>query len=251
MEIQEQAAVAVEPTSFMTRATNVFASPGELYDEVSSTPVKTTSWLLPYLLSILLGILSTIAIANNQSLRDQILGPQRQEIQKKVDEGKMTQEQMERASEFMESSTMFMTFGIGGSIVVGTVAIFGIPLVLWLISKGMMKAIVGYKKVLEVYGLATLIGLVGSIVTLLLMHILDNAHASLGGSLLVMSSYDRSNLAHNLLSSLNAFTLWQTAIVGLGLAKVSNKPTGPVIGLVFGLWILWTVATSLLGWGWR
>ena len=93
-----------------------------------------------------------------------------------------------------------------------------------------------------------MIGILGSIVTVLMMYALDSIHATPGGSLLLMGSFDPHNIGHNLLASLNVFTLWQTAVVGIGLAKISGKSNGVAMGTAFGLWALYTLATSLIGW---
>ncbi len=125
-------------SSFMTRASNVFMAPGELYTEVAATPVQTTSWVIPYILAIVVGILMTFALFSNQTLQDQIMQPQRDAIQKQVAEGKMTQEQADQAESFMKPG-MFLAFGIGGTIVIVTATLFFVPLVLLLASKVILQ----------------------------------------------------------------------------------------------------------------
>jgi hypothetical protein len=243
----EQQQTTVTPSSFMTRATGVFASPGEVFQEVASAPVQTSSWMLPYIFSLLITVVFTVALFNNPSLRQQILEPQQQKMQKQVDAGKMSQENYDKAVSMMESPAMFYAFGIIGSVIFVSAAIFGAPLVIWLAVKWVLKAAVPYKKMLEVYGLTIMVGLLGAIITLLLMHVFDNVHASLGGSLLVMNHYDQDNIGHNLLASLGVFGLWQTALVGMGISKVTGKSSGTGMGLAFGLFALWVIVSSALG----
>jgi hypothetical protein len=50
---------------------------------------------------------------------------------------------------------------------------------------------------------------------------------------------------------LNIFTLWESAVIGIGLAKLSGKSTGMSMGVVFGLWLIWVLISSSLGWGGR
>lgn len=252
--MEEQSSTLSQPasvSSFMARAAGVFTSPGEVFKEVATAPVQTSSWLLPFIFSLLVAVLFTYALFNNSSLRQQILEPQQQKMQKQVEEGKMTQEQFDRASTFMESPTMFFAFGVIGSVVFISLATFGAPLVIWLAVKLLLKSPVSYKKMLELYGLTCLIGILGAIITLLLMHLFDSVHASLGGSLLVMHGFDQDNMGHKLLASLGVFSLWQTALVGLGVASVSGKPVKTGMGLAFGLWAVWVILSSLLGWGVR
>ena len=56
------------PTSFGTRIMNVFSAPSELYAEVAAMPVQRSSWLVPYVLSMILVLFFTFALYNNESL---------------------------------------------------------------------------------------------------------------------------------------------------------------------------------------
>jgi hypothetical protein len=235
-------------SSFGARAMEVFTSPGDVFSEVASAPAQTSSWLLPYLITLLVAAVVTYSLSITPSLRQQILEPQQQQMQKAVDDGKMSQENYDRAVAGMESPGLFLAFGFGISLVFVSLAVFGAPLVLWLIVKLLLKSPASYGKMLEVYGLTSLIGVLGGIVTLLLMHVFDSVHASLGGSMLVMNNFDRNSLAHKLLASVGVFGLWQTALIGQGMAKVSGKPASTAMGIAFGLWAVWAIVASLLGW---
>lgn len=241
-----------EPSGFATRAANVFSSPTELFTEVGALPVQASSWALPLIISVIVTALVTFMIFNNATLRDQIQEQQRVEIQKMVDNGKLTQDQANQALERMGGGSVIeiVIATISGA-VVAAIIFFVIPLVLWLGAKFGLKFGGTYKKVLEVYGLASLIAVLGSIVAVLMMYSLNTMYATPGGSLLVMNNFDRHNIAHNLLASLNIFTLWMTAVTGIGLAKISGKSIGAGLIVVFLLWAVWTIIASLMGWGFR
>ena len=253
MEQELTSAVSAPASSFLTRATNVFMSPGELYAEVAQASPQTTSWLVPLVLSIIIALVITVSLYNNPTLRQQIYDMQEQGMKKAVAEGKMTQEQMDRASEAMESSGPVMFIAIGGvsSVVIMAVVFFGVSLLLWLAGKYMMAMPGGYKKMLEVFGLASLIGVLGAIVTILLMNVMNSFYASPSGALLVLDSFNHENKMHRLLTSLNIFTIWETALIGLGMSKVSGKSVGTGMGISFGLWGVWTILAVLFGWGIR
>lgn len=255
MEEMVQSAPPDQPqvTSFFTRLTNVFASPTELYSEVALAPVQTTSWLLPYLLSVVVAVLSVVVVASNPALKQEIIEQQQQEMQANVEKGKMTQEQADQYMDGIESAgpVIFIVFGSVFGIVALTAMFFGITAVLWLIAKFALKAAVGYKKMLEVYGLAALIGMLGSIITILMMNITGTMKTGLGGILLVGSEFDQRNFVHNLLASLNLPSIWMVAVLGIGLSKVSNKPTGVGMGVMVGLWLVWVLIASAMGWGMR
>ena len=254
MEQQEKTTMGTEsakPSSLGTRIMNVFSSPGELFIEVAGTPVQKSSWVVPYVLSLLLVLIFTYALFSNVSLRQQIYDMQIQGMQKAVEEGKMTQAQLDRVREGMESSGlgMFMLFGGVSQIVIGSAMFFGMALVLWLTTKFGLKATAGYRKLLEVTGLVSFIGLIGAVITLILMYAFDSLRATPSAALAILSSYDHENKLHHFLSSLNVFILWETSVVGIGLSKVSSKSTGVGLGVAFGLWALWTIVTIATGWG--
>jgi hypothetical protein len=240
----------VQVSSFMTRATNVFMSPGELYSEVASAPVQNSSWVIPYILLAIMGVLMTMAIFSNETLKDQIMKPQREAIQKQVAEGKMTQEQADAAESFMKPG-MFMAIGAAGAIGVVSVTMFLIPLVLLLAAKMILTYSGVYKKMLETYGLATLIGLLGALVSLLMMYSMDSMYAQPSGAFFIKDVFEPGNFGHNVLASMNIFSIWQTAVLGIGVSKISGSSTGKSMAVVFGLWILWVCVSSALGWGAR
>ena len=235
-------------SSFGARAMGVLTSPGDLFSEVASAPVQTSSWLLPYLITLLVAAVVTYSLSSTPSLRQQILEPQQQQMQKQLDEGKMTQQQFDQAVAMMESPVMFFVISFGISAIIVTVALFGIPLALWLTAKLALKSPASYQKMLEVYGLTSLVGALSAVITLLLWHVFDSVHASLGGSLLVMNNFDKENLGHELLASVTVFGLWETALLGQGMAKVSGKSASTGMGIAFGLLAVWVIVSSLLGW---
>ena len=250
MDTQQMSSpTAPEISSFVTRATNVFTAPSDLFTEVASAPAQRSSWLMPYIITMLVSALFTVTLFTNPTFRDQMFEQQRAEFQKKVEKGEMTQEQSERAQEFMQSSSMVMIFGVAGSVVVTSIMVFGAALVLWLVLKTMLKTNHKYGKALELYGLASLIGVLGVIVTIILIHLFDTIHASPGGVLLVLGSYNHDSFVHKLLASITVFGLWQTTVIGIGLAKLSGKPTADGMKISFVLWVLLVLIFAATGRG--
>lgn len=255
MEQEQPVSSNATPTvsSFVSRVTDVFTAPGDVYAEVAEAPVQTSSWVLPWVISLLLAIGFTYALYNNATLRQQIFEMQERGMKEKVAEGKMTQDQYDRFSEGMESSgpVMFMLFGAGSQIIFISVVVFGVTLVFWIVAKFGLKFTGSYTKMLEVYGLASVIGILGSIITLLMMNLFDSFYAGPSASMAMLGSFDATNKVHRLLASLNVFTLWQVAVLGIGTAKVSRKSVGAGMGIAFGLWAAWAILSSLMGWGMR
>ena len=174
---------------------------------------------------------------------------QQKEWKKNVESGRKTEEQVEQAREFMESSSIVTVVVSAGSAVVASIMVFGAALCLWLVMKIVFKAKHAYGKMLELYSLASLIGVVGAIVTLMLINLFDTIHVSAGGSMLLLGSFDKANLVHKLLSAITVFGIWQTAVIGIGLAKFSGSPTAKGMSISFVLWVLLVVVFAVTGWG--
>ncbi len=253
--MEETLPVSDQPqvSTFPTRATNVFAAPGELFAEVAAAPVQRSSWLVPFLVSLLLAVLFTYALYNNPALRQQIYEIQERAMKEQVAAGKMTSEQYEQITTGMESSgpVMFMIIGGTSATLILTAMFFGIPLLLWVIARFALKSGAGYMKFVELYGLTCLIGILGTVITLLTMTLFNSMYATPSAALFIVNSIDPARFTDRLLAGLNIFTIWEVALMGLGLAAVAAKPKGTGIGIVLGLWAAWTLLSSAMGWGMR
>ncbi len=241
----------MQVSPFAERVTEVFTSPDKLYTEVSISPVQNSSWIFPYIISLVLSVLFTIALFSNQSLRDQIMEPQLNQLHHRVEKGELTQEQADRAEEFMASSSIMLITSTIGTIVIVSISVFTVPLVFWLIVRFIFKSQTGYKKILEIYGLSAIIGILNTIVTLIMMHLFDSVYATPGLSLLIMSNFDYTNTLHKIIGSLNFITNWQTVIFGIGIAKASNKTNAVGVFLSLSLWLIYIIISSLTGIGIR
>jgi hypothetical protein len=235
------------PSSLFTRISNVLASPGEVFSELAIQPVQTSSWVIPLFLMIIIMVGSVVFMFSNATLRNQALEKQREAVQKMVEEGKVTQEQADRQTQMMESSSIVTVFAAGSALGMAVIIFFLIPFVLWICAKLFLHFGGGYLKIVEMYGLTAIVGFLGGIVTILMMNIFGTMYASPGGWLAIMQSYNPNNFVHNIISAINIFTIWQVTILGIGLAKISGKETGKGMGLAFGLYAVLVVV--IVGFG--
>lgn len=226
---------------------NVFSSPGEAFLGLRESESRATLWLIPLILLIVLASVSSTIMFTNETLKGQILESRDRAVQKQVDEGKMTQEQADQAKSQMENmGGMFIAIGIVGSIVVLSVMMFGAGLALWLVDKLALKSTAGYGKHLELYGISSWIGLFGGVVTLLMIVGLNTLYASPSAALAVYSSFDPMNTTHKILAAINIFSIWQAIVLGIGISKLSDKPSSTGIGVVMGLWVIWVLIEVFL-----
>lgn len=252
MQTNENFEVPSEQTSsLLTRITNVFASPGELFLELSQSKPQTSSWLIPLIISVLMAFFAIVAIQFNESLKFQIREIQIEKMQELVNQGRMTQEQADMATGRTDSSQSFIIFGSISAMIMTIIIFFLITLIFWLAAKFGLKFTGNYPKMLELYGLTTLITSLGTIITILLMYVMDSIRVSPSAAIFIYENFDTKNDFHILLSQLNLFTIWQMGILGYGLAKLSNKPTSAGLILSYSLWLIWVIASTFLGLGFR
>jgi hypothetical protein len=227
---------------------DIFASPSEVFQSLKNTAPSTALWLLPFIVTLLIVIVSVITLFTNETLKTEMKDIQSKSIQKMVDEKKLTQEDADKAEARTESmGGMMIAVGIIAGVIFMAAFYFGGALFLWLANKTILKSAVGYGKHLEMYGMASWIGVLGGIVTLLMMVGLGSMAATPSGALAFLGSFDPTNKLHMLFASLNIFSIWQTAVIGIGLSKLSDKKTGAGMGVAFALWIVWVALSILLG----
>lgn len=248
MENQEM--TPASSVSLGTRIMNVFASPAEAFEGIGSSGSKASFWVIPLVVTIIVGLVSTYVLFSSETLRSQVMEQQTKAMEKRVQEGKMTQEQFDQAQSGMEKmGGMMMGIGMIGVVIVVGVYFFGIALVLWLTGKFGLKAQAGYSAYLSLLGLASWIGVLGGIITMLMIVGLNSFYATPSAALAIYSSYDVTDTTHRILSKINLFTFWQTALVGIGLGKLAGKPAGVGIGVAFGLLAAWFAISIPLGLG--
>lgn len=235
--------------SFATRLTNLFASPAEAFAGLVGNPVKHSHWVLPMVISIALVIGVVALMFTNETFSQQIQDAQVVSMDKAVDEGRMTREQADMALERMEGGggSMFIIFGsIFGGIFVALFYVLG-ALFLWLGAKIVLKSPEPFGRHLEVYGLASWIGIVGTVITVVMMLALNSIYATPSAALAIYDSFDPANDAHKWMRAFDVFGAWQAVVAGFGISKVAGKDSTMGIAVAVVLWLIWIAASVSLG----
>jgi hypothetical protein len=245
--MEEQQPLPPAP-SLGTTITDVFASPSEVFQSLKGTASTPKLWVVPLIAMFLVVALITVMLFTNETLKVEMKDVQSKAIQTKVEQGKLTQEQADQAESRMDSmGGMMIVFGIIGAAIFICAYYFGGALFLWLSNKTILKSTMGYGKYLELYGIASWIGVLGGIIAALMMVGLGTMTATPSAALAVLGSYDSTSNFHKLLSAINIFSIWETAVIGIGLSKFSGKSTGAGMGVAFALWIIWVALSIFLG----
>lgn len=234
------AAPPVPATSLGGRLMNVFAAPGDVFEELKAAPPHTTNWLVPAMLLIVVSWLSAGLIFSQASIRQQLSDLTNKAIDKQVEKGRIPSAQAEQARQTAEKMTR-LSYTVGA--VVGPVfGAFASPfwwgLILWLSSKA-LKGGFPYMKAVEAAGLANMILVLDVIVRTLLILMTGNLFASPSLALAV-KEFDPQNTVHSLLALANVMLFWVLIVRSIGLARLSGASVGKAAVWVFGIWAAYT-----------
>lgn len=237
--------------SLSDKFVGILSSPAEVYATIVGTEPKTSNWLMPLILTIIAGIIFTVSVFTQPAIQDQMMEAQNKAMQKSVAEGKMTQEQMEQAVEMNPAkpgSAMFLIFGSVGMVFVIAFALMAYSAVYFLAGKLILKSAIPFGKVLEVNGLSYFAGAVGTLLTVVFVVAFGSIYAAPSLALLV-DEFDPMNQQHKMLAAVNLLEFWQLFIVAVGLSKVWQTTLAKGLGIVGGVWLVWTLVKVFANFG--
>jgi hypothetical protein len=238
-------------TSIWSRLLNVFAAPGDVFEEVKYSPPTAANWLAPTLILAFVGTVSAFVIFSQPAIVQQIHEQQQKAFDQQVGAGKMTQAQadqaMAMADKFFGSSAL-KAFGAVGAVFGSFIRLFWWAFILWLLSLLFLKAKIPFLKVTEVAGLATMISVLGAVVTVLMTVIFGKLGATPSLALAV-GNFDYKNKIHLLLGAANIFSFWQIGVFACGLARLAGAPFTKTLLAVALYWIAVTLLFIFIGFG--
>ena len=220
--------------SLAARLLNVFATPGEVFEDVKAAPAAVANWLVPGILLALVSVLMALIISSQPAIRQQIREQQAKLIDKQVQSGKVPRERADQALEVMEK--FMVPAAVVSAVVVSLLRVLWWALVLWLLGRWFLKAQFPFVKTLEVAGLAAMIIVLGTIVTLLLTVNLARLFATPSLGLLV-SDFDATRKSHLMLGAANVFSVWLVGVMSVGLARLAGVPFLRAAWFVFAYWV--------------
>ncbi|MEJ0091872.1 MAG: YIP1 family protein [Limisphaerales bacterium] len=238
-------------TSLAARLFNVFADPGEVFDEVKRSKPSTANWLMPAFILALAGIVSTFVIFSQPAIIQKIHDQQIGVLDKQVRDGKITQAQADQALPMIDKFTgpgMMKIFGSVGAVVVSFIRLFWWAFILWLIASLFLKTKIPFMKAAEVAGLATIVVVLGTIVGTLLTVITGNLGATLSPALAIKDFNLQSKL-HMFLAVLNVFNIWLVWVSASGLSRLTGAPFGKSLLIVGVYWLVFALLLISIGLG--
>lgn len=225
------------------RLLNVFAIPGAVFADVRACRGSAANWIVPALLLGLAGMLTAMAVLSQPDFQQQMnkrFAEQAQALEQQVKAGKIKPAEAERLRAFTRTfARPEVLRSLGGTMAFGfgVVRVFWWALVLWLLGRAFLKIHVNYLKALEVAGLALMISVLGSVVSLLLMVNLPRLFSTQDWSQAV-SDFNPSHKNYLLLGTANIFALWLVCVLSVGLARLADVPFRRAMWFVFAAWLI-------------
>jgi mannitol-specific phosphotransferase system IIBC component len=241
----------VPTMSLAARLLNVFAIPGDVFEEIKAAPHAAANWLVPALIASVVGAVSAFLMFSQPTIQQQLREKQEQMMEQQVKAGKMTRAQADQAmsvAQKVTGPTMMKIFGAFGAVASSFARVFWWALVLWLLSRWFLKIPISYLKATEVAGLAGMIATLGAIVTLLLIVNLGKLFST-PSLALTIGDFDEKNKSHLLLGAVNVFNFWLIGVLASGLGRLAGVPFARAAFLLLGYWIAWSLALIFIGLG--
>ncbi len=231
--------------SHTDKLVGVFSEPTATFGKMAKFPSKTSDWIFPILVFIVVLILSQIVMMNNPGIKrdmiDKTVTKMEKQFNDAVKKGQLTQtqadEQIEKMRDGMEQGGAMRIIGTIISIPIITFIIFFIMAGIYLLlAKFALKGEGTYKEAMVAYGLPLYISAIQWIV-LVIAAFITNKYLS-GTSVADFIDSDKSTIAGFVFGKLDIFSIWFYTILGIGLAKLfKSENTKQYIIAVFSLWI--------------
>jgi hypothetical protein len=220
----------VVSSSLSQRLFNLFACPGDVFDEVAWSPANAANWRVPTLLTCLSGIILTL----RSPAMDQMTAALKQLAQS----GAVSTAQ----AEFLAGAWPLVScLGVCLAVVAGSL---WSAIVFWGIGRFFLKTSFSFLKALEVVGLSGMILVLGSLVTGLLISATGDPHAR--PSLWLLAGKLHGNALRQVLNLFDLFHLWSMATMTIGLSRLTGVSFKEAGFWIFGYWCVARIALILL-----
>ena len=235
----------LEELSHTDKIVGVISEPSNLFSKLAFLNTKVTDWLLPLLALIIVAIVSTFICMSNPEIRLEMQQQQekamREQFQKMVDSGQMTQaqadEQLDRTAGMMNNPMFTYLFPSIGIFVMMLVWFFVFTTVAFLIARFVFKGDAGYSQAMTAMGLPLYISVLQSIILIIIGMIMGKMLTGLNPASL--TGMDVKTLPGFLLSRLDVFSIWFYIVVGIAFAKMfKSDNVKKYIFTSIGVWLV-------------
>ena len=226
-----------EEMGIVSRMIGALISPGRTFAAVNAR-VDHRDWYLPMIVIVVVGMISAYQLMPAA----QTAGMEAMQERLAQDES-LTEEQRALALENVQR-----VMGLGAVVLpsIGTaVTIFVQALIFLALANFVFGGDGTYKKTLAVVSYSSLVVIPAAILTVLISAVWDSPSVQPGLGLLVPESMEGS-FADHFLTMITVFAVWKYLLVAVGLGAVAGIQTRLAGMGVFGLWILYVLASAFV-----
>lgn len=227
--------------------TGVFTEPSETFETIACTP-RRNYWLIPVLISIALSLAATFLFMRDTELVDSVMEKQRaklsEQFDKNVKEGKMSREDADKALEGISSESTFFKIAAYAGAILGPFIILFLLSIIYMVVLKISKADFDFGNILNVVGLSAIIASLGSLLSMV-VSIFTGRISGIGLGLL----FKEENIGAQMfamLTKVDIFQIWFYVLISIGLSKVARISFGKSAAIVFGIFIVYIIASSFL-----
>jgi len=212
---------------------NIYASPNQFFTKLAEKPI----WLIPLIIVTIISVLlSVVAIAKTD------WEEQKAKVREMMEKQNVPEERIERVLNALNPKTGFLR-GIIAVMIIAPLGILVFASILNLLMP-LLGTASSFKKTFAVAANSALIRIPAGIVKACLMLIKNTAFVSTSLILFFPKMSDKGFL-YGLFSRIDFFTIWELILVGLGLKVLFNISDKKTYYVVFGIWLLYIIISSL------
>src|ERR1041385_5586020 len=222
------------PMPLVSRMTNIFAAPGDVFCHIKNAPPSNANWLVPACVLVVIAWICSGMILSQDAFRHQVSEMVEKNIQKQIEKSHMPEQQADMARK-MGEITWKVQAVIGPAILAfATPCIWGF--FLWLVGSKAFKANLPFLRAFELAGLANTIAILEVVLKTLLIFVTGNILASTSLALFV-KDFNPQNPTHGLIATVNVMTFWVLAVRAIGLSRLTSTKISRAVAWVFGIWL--------------
>ena len=208
---------------------DIYFSPTKYFTQLKEKP----KWLVPLIIIIVVSILLTVVVLSTFNTEQRLA---------QLRERNLAPEQMERAQRFMTGPLPVIS-GI-------VAAVIFIPLMLIIISLifNFLIPLIGstgtFLMTFSCFVGAALVRIPAMVIKIILILIKKTPFVHTG-FVLFFPMLSKDTFFFRFLSKLDFFTIWELALIGLGLQTIYTIKDKKSYYLIFGIWLLYIIITSI------
>lgn len=224
-----------------------FIAPSRFFEDVCDSPLVEINWRFPLLVFLVVTLLLRQLMLADPALLTQMKTKIAQEIDTAITSSQMSQQEADQTRSFATPGSAPFEIFLGFLMVIAVaLLLFGLSLIYWLLGRLGMDSDAPFIKVVELVSITFFVNTIEGIVTAGLMMATRSITATPSLALFA-PGLDPESSTFLALALANPFRVWDLSLMSIGLSRLFQRDLPKVAVIVFALWIVWSVATVLVG----